>query len=114
MISLRSKTTKKLLSYFFINPHESLYVNELARLLGLDKRNLVKKIRELETEGILISQNRGNMKLYSIDKTYALYDEYRNILMKTESLKIKLLLLVDRERIPWSFPLLQTLCLLIN
>jgi predicted transcriptional regulator with HTH domain len=47
MISLRSEITKKLLNYFFLNPKESLYVNELSRNLALDKRNLVKKIKEL-------------------------------------------------------------------
>ena len=46
MISLRSEITKKLLNYFFINPHESLYVNEMSQKLQLDKRNLVKKIKE--------------------------------------------------------------------
>lgn len=91
MISLRSDITRKLLNYFFINPQETLYVNELSRKLQLDKRNLVKKIRELEKEGILKSQSRGNLKLYSINQDYPLYDEYRRIVMKTlgleESLK---------------------------
>ncbi len=40
MISLKSKITRKLLNYFFLNPKESLYVNELSRNLALDKRNL--------------------------------------------------------------------------
>ncbi len=31
MISLKSKITIKLLNYFFLNPKESLYVNELSR-----------------------------------------------------------------------------------
>lgn len=83
MISLRSEITKKLLNYFFINPQETLYVNELSRKLQLDKRNLVKKIKELEGEGILKSQNRGNLKLYSINQDYPLYDEYRRIVLKT-------------------------------
>lgn len=83
MISLRSEITKKLLNYFFINPHESLYVNEMSQKLHLDKRNLVKKIKELEKEGILKSQHRGNLKLYSINKDYPLYDEYRKIVIKT-------------------------------
>ncbi|MFH1824994.1 MAG: nucleotidyltransferase domain-containing protein [Candidatus Firestonebacteria bacterium] len=83
MISLRSELTKKLLNYFFINPHENLYVNELSRKLDFDKRNLVKKIRELEKEGILKSQRRGNLKLYSINKRYPLYAEYRKIILKT-------------------------------
>jgi predicted nucleotidyltransferase/predicted transcriptional regulator with HTH domain len=83
MISLRSEITKKILNYFFINPHESLYVNELSRKLNLDKRNLVKKIRELEKEGILVYQSRGNLKLYTINKKYPLYGEYRKIIITT-------------------------------
>jgi len=83
MISLKSEVTRKLLNYFFLNPKESLYVNELSRNLVLDKRNLVKKVKELETEGILKSQVRGNLKLYSINRDYPLYNEYRKIVIKT-------------------------------
>lgn len=90
MISLKSKITTKVLNYFFINPQESLYVNELARKLDLDKRNLVKKIKELEKEGILKSEKRGNLKLYSINKTYPLYKEYKNIVLKTVGFEEKL------------------------
>lgn len=90
MISLRSEITKKVLNYFFINPDDSLYVNELSRKLKLDKRNLVKKIKALEAENILKSQIRGNLKLYSINKNYPLYSEYRKILMKTEGVAPRL------------------------
>ena len=83
MISLRSALTKKILSYFFINPHESLYVNELSRKFSLDKRNLVRKIKELETEGILKVEKRGNLKLCSINNKYPLYKEYQRIVLKT-------------------------------
>lgn len=87
MISLKSEITKKLLNYFFINPQENLYVNELLRKFSLDKRNLVKKLRELEKEGILKSQIRGNLKLYSINKSYPLYKEYEKIVLKTVGLE---------------------------
>jgi predicted nucleotidyltransferase len=90
MISLKSEITQKVLNYFFINPHESLYVNELARKLSLDKRNLVKKIRELEGEGLLISRFRGNLKLYSINNKFPLYKEYKNIILKTLGFEEKL------------------------
>jgi len=83
MISLRSEITKTLLNYFFMNPHESLYVNEVAQKLHLDKRNLVKKIRELKREGIIKIQERGNLKLCSINQEYPLYDEYKKIVLKT-------------------------------
>ena len=83
MIPLKSAITKKILNYFFVNPQESLYVNELSRKLALDKRNLVKKIKELEQEGILAHETRGNLKLYSIDTRYPLYQEFRKIIMTT-------------------------------
>jgi predicted nucleotidyltransferase/predicted transcriptional regulator len=90
MISFKSEITKALLNYFFLNPEESLYVNELARKLGLDKRNLVRKIRELEKEGLLKSETRGNLKLYSINKRYPLFGEVRNIFLKTAGLEDRL------------------------
>lgn len=83
MISLKSEITQRVLNYFFLNPQESLYINELARQLSLDKRNLVKKIRQLENEGLLISRSRGNLKLYSINQKFPLYKEYKNIILKT-------------------------------
>ena len=98
MISLRSEITKKVLNYFFINPRESLYVNELERKLELDKRNLVKKIRELEREGILKSEKRGNLKLYSINKHYPLYKELKNILLKTAGLEDRLISIIRETK----------------
>ncbi len=83
MISLRSKITRKLLNYFFINPQKELYVNEISKTLKLDKRNLVKKIKELEEIGLLKSNKRGNLKIYFINKAYPLYHEYRKIIIKT-------------------------------
>lgn len=90
MISLRSEITKKILNYFFINPNDGLYVNELSRKLNLDKRNLVKKLKQLETEGLLKSTWRGNLKIYSIDKTFPFYKEYQKIILATVGLEDRL------------------------
>ncbi|MBL7072869.1 MAG: nucleotidyltransferase domain-containing protein [Candidatus Omnitrophica bacterium] len=90
MISMKSNVTKVLLNYFFLNPSESLFVNEISRKLDLDKRNLVKKLKELEEEGIMVSETRGNQKIYSINRLYALYEEYRKIVFKTIGIESKL------------------------
>jgi len=87
MISLRSKVTGKILNYFFLNPNSTLYVNELSQKLNLDKRNLVKKIKDLENEGILKSRPRGNLKLCYINKKFPLYNEYKKIVLKTLGLE---------------------------
>ena len=90
MISIKSKITAKLLNYFFLNPDTTLYVNEISEKLDLDKRNLVKKLKELEKEGLLTSHARGNLKLYSINKSYPLYNEYKKIILKSIGLESKI------------------------
>jgi predicted nucleotidyltransferase len=90
MISLRSQVTRKILNLFFLSPHETLYVNEMSRRLGLDKRNLVKKLHELDHIGILKSEKRGNLKLYGVNPEFPLYREYRKIVLKTIGLEERL------------------------
>lgn len=90
MIALRSNITRKVLSLFFLNPQETFYVNELARRLGLDKRNLVKKLHELESVGILRSERKGNLKLYGLNRKFPLYREYKKIFLKTLGVEAKL------------------------
>jgi predicted nucleotidyltransferase len=90
MISLKSDITKKVLNYYFINPKETLYVNEISRNLGLDKRNLVKKLNELAADGVLKVAPRGNLKFYSINEDFPLYNEYRKIVLSSVGFEHKL------------------------
>jgi len=77
MIGFRSKITVKILGYYFINPEKKHYINELAVLLEIDPGNLFRKLKELETEGILISETRGNQKYFSLNKNYPLLKEIK-------------------------------------
>lgn len=83
MISITSKIAQSLLAFYFLHEDESLYVNEIVRRLGVDKRNLVKKLNEFEREGIFKSEVIGNQKYYSLNKKYPLYKEYKKIILKT-------------------------------
>jgi predicted nucleotidyltransferase len=77
MFAFRSKITKKVLGYYFLNPNQSHYINELADMLALDPGNLYRKLDELETEGILVSKNEGRQKYYSLNKKYPLLKEIK-------------------------------------
>jgi predicted nucleotidyltransferase len=90
MISLRSQVTRKILNLFLLNPHETLYTNELSRRLGLDKRNLVKKLHELDHIGILKCEKKGNLRFYGVNPEFPLYQEYRKIVLKTIGIEEKL------------------------
>lgn len=90
MISIKSKIAQSLLAFYFLREDESLYVNELVRRLGVDKRNLVKKLNKFEKEGIFKSEIIGNQKYYSLNKKYSLYKEYKRIILKTIGLEKQL------------------------
>lgn len=90
MISLKSAITKKVLSYFLMNSSDDLYVNEMVEKLNVDKRNLVKKLKELTDEGLLNLASRGNLKLYSLNKKYPLLGETKGIIEKTAGFEIAL------------------------
>lgn len=73
-------------------------MNEMASALGLDKRNLVKKLREWESEGIFNLEKRGNAKTYYINEKHPLYNEYRKIVLSTVGLEARLKRLLKGTR----------------
>jgi len=50
----KSKTTRKLLAFYFTNPQAKKYVRQLARVLGLDAGNLSKELKKFETQGLFL------------------------------------------------------------
>ncbi|MFA6159771.1 MAG: nucleotidyltransferase domain-containing protein [Parcubacteria group bacterium] len=77
MLDIKSKITQKLLTYYFANLSASHYVNELARMLEVDPGNLDRKLRELELEGLFVSEKQGNLKFFKLNKNYPLLEEVR-------------------------------------
>jgi len=79
MINIKSQITLKILDYYFINPEKSHYINELAKILEIDPGNLFRKLKELENDGLFLSELRGNQRYYSLNKKYPLLSEYKKI-----------------------------------
>lgn len=90
MLNLSSKTARKLLGFFFLHENESLYFNEIVRRLNEDKRNLAKKIKEFESIGLLKIETKGNLKIYSLNKKFSLYKEYKKIVFQTVGIENEL------------------------
>ena len=85
MISFRSRTTQKILQYFFINKNAKPHVRDLARILGEDASNLSKKLRELKKENLFLSEENGTKK-YFLNKNYALLSEVEKLFLGTYGL----------------------------
>ncbi len=90
MISLKSRVIVDIMNYFFLNNTEGLYVNEMVKKFAVDKRNLVKKLRELEREGLFYTEKKGSEIYYYLNKKFPLYHEYKGIILKTVGLEKQL------------------------
>ena len=90
MISLRSKVTIKLLDYYFLNPEAQVYINELARILGLDPKNTETKLKELEKEGLFKSEFRGKQRYFFLAKDNPILEHYRQIFLRTYGIEKRL------------------------
>ncbi len=80
-----SDTRIKVLSHFFLHPGESYYLRQLEKLLKIPGGQLRRELLNLEDIQLLISFKEGNQKRYSINKDFSLYDELKNIFLKTTS-----------------------------
>lgn len=83
MISLNSKIAQVILGYFFLHETEKLYLNEMVKKFGFDKRNTFKILKKFVEEGIFISEKRGKETYYSLNKEYPLFKEIKGMVLKT-------------------------------
>ena len=79
-----SKVRVEILSVFLLNPERELYVREVERLTGEDYKNVSMELRNLKEIGLLSSRNEGNLKHFSLNKEFVIYEELKSIFMKTK------------------------------
>ncbi len=91
-----STLKKKLLGYYFTNPDAKHYVRELAVHLNVDPTNLSRELRRLEKEGIFISEKQGLQKYFTINKDYALYEEFKSTVFKTVGVQGELRAIINQ------------------
>lgn len=92
----KSKLAVKILDYFFLNPQDKRYVNELARLLASDPMNVYRKLKEFEKLGLLQSEFRGRERYFFLNRKSPLLKHYRQIFMKTQGLEKRLAAIMER------------------
>jgi len=79
-----SRVRIEILSVFLMNPERELYVREVERLTGEDYKNVSMELRNLKEIGLLSSRNEGNLKYFSLNKEFVIYEELKSIFMKTK------------------------------
>ncbi|MBU1178149.1 nucleotidyltransferase domain-containing protein [Patescibacteria group bacterium] len=83
----KSQIRSKLLRLYFTSPQARFYIRQLKEKLGVSIGNLHRELKYLESQGILSSAKEGNLKYYSLNKSYPLYKELKSIVHKTIGLE---------------------------
>ncbi len=87
MFNIRSQTENKILNYFFLNEDSKVYINELARIIESDPKNVYRILLRLEKIGLLTTEFRGKERYFYLNKKNPLYKEYKNVFLKTAGIE---------------------------
>ncbi len=77
-----SKTRRKILELFFLNPNKNFYLRQVVRETG-EEINAVKRELDLLTEAkVLLKERRINKVFFSLNKNWLFYQEFLHIFLK--------------------------------
>jgi len=79
----KSKLREELLVLYFTNPNKKYYLRELERILDFSVGNIRRELIKLESTGLFLSENKGNLVYYSLNQSYLLFKELNSIILKT-------------------------------
>lgn len=93
-----SKNREVLLALFFTNPDKSYYLQEIGRIVGKKPGVFQRTINNLAEETILLSEYKGNLRLFKANKGYPFYKELRKIVLLAAGLEAELRIIVNNIR----------------
>jgi predicted nucleotidyltransferase len=78
-----SRVRVKLLTIFLTNPDTSFYTRELERLLAESPYAIQRELRRLEAIGLLTAKPEGNIRYYTVNRRFLIYEELKSMVLKT-------------------------------
>jgi predicted nucleotidyltransferase len=80
--ALFPKTKRGVLALLFGHPGREFHIREVARSHGLAVPQTRRELQKLESAGLLVRRESGQMILYRANEASPIYDELRRIVMK--------------------------------
>jgi len=79
----KSRLREELLNLYFTNPNKKFYLRELERILGFSVGNIRRELIKLKKMGLFLTENKGNLTYYYLNKSFPLFQEFKSIILKT-------------------------------
>lgn len=104
MLNFLKNGTGQVLFLFFKDSEKRLYLREISRLLKKEPGCFQRILDDLVKEGILKDEREANLRYFSLNKEYPLYDELKKIVSKTLGIEAKLIKLAEElKRVKYAF-----------
>ncbi len=81
-VLIPSRTRMRLLLRFFLNPGTTAYLRGLAEEFDESTNAIRVELNRFEEAGMILSENKGNKKIYKANTNYPLLADIHNILLK--------------------------------
>ena len=75
-----NSVVEKILFYLLI--YENGYIRGIAGLFGVPVRGVVQQLKRLEDGGVVVSQLKGNIRLYQFNPVYPFLGELKALLQR--------------------------------
>ncbi len=79
----KSITRQKILKILFANPDKEFYLSEIARKVKASAGNCQRELKKMVKIGVLNSDKKNNLRIFSVNKKNPVYKETYNIINKT-------------------------------
>ncbi len=100
---LVSKTRADIFRLLFGLSSKPLYLREMERLAGVTVRILQQELKALTAAGLIVCRKDGNRTYYEPNKSHPLYNDLRNIVLKTSGLGDVLRAALQSDLIDYAF-----------
>ena len=85
-VFITSRVRRKIVVVYAKYPDFKTHVRGLAKLIKEDPGNIQRELRRLEKAGVLVSEKRGNTKVFSTNKSFPIFKELQAIVIKSQQL----------------------------
>jgi hypothetical protein len=86
---ITSRVRRKIIIVYAKYPDFKTHVRGLAKLIREDPGNIQRELKKLEKIGFLISEKRGNSKIYYTNKQFVLFKELQSMVLKSQRTQSK-------------------------
>ncbi len=88
-VFITSRVRRKIVVVYAKYPDFKTHVRGLSKLIKEDPGNVQRELKKLEKANFLLSDKKGNARIYYTNKQFPIFKELQSIVIKTQQLANK-------------------------